>query len=118
MFKSVEYVGFEGQPDARSAAELCTQILGDVVRSWRDRVSVQWRPLPESSRNLLELTLGLSLSGVDARATGLVRRQSLTHGAAAELRSDLREAWLDVLGEISARQMGQLEAALGEPVVA
>ena len=36
MFKSVEYAGFEGQPELKAKADRATAALGGVIRTWRD----------------------------------------------------------------------------------
>ncbi len=60
MFKSVEYVGFENQPELRAKAERAQSLLGEVIRSWRDEVTVWWKPTPAGSSDSLELSLSFS----------------------------------------------------------
>jgi hypothetical protein len=118
VFKSVEYVGFEDKPELRALAEQATPVLGALIRSWRDEVAVTWRPAPHDSRHLLKLTLSLTLRDSTGSATGGIRNWVFEPGEEGELRSDLREVWLDLLAILSKQQVKRLDEMLREPVEA
>jgi hypothetical protein len=113
MFKTVEYVGFDGHPELRARAEQATRLLGNEITSWRDEVEVVWSPAPGG---VGELSLALSLAlgnGVSASALG-------TFGS-ADFADDDRVAdrcgrvWMDLLGILSRRQMCRVWEAVSEP---
>ena len=116
MFKKVEYVGFEGQPDLESKARHATDVLSGVIRNWRDEVAVAWRPA-SGSGHVLELSLSLALWNADGAASGGVRARGFDPGEDHLLRIDLREVWLNLLGELSSQQMKRLDDVL-EPAEA
>lgn len=117
MFKKVEYVGFENEPDLKAKAERATEMLGGVMRSWRDDVWVSWKPSPFGS-GALELALSLTLSNASGTATGRVREWTFESGEEGELRSDLRSVWLKLLSLLGGQQVVRLEEILREPVEA
>ena len=118
MFKSVEYVGFDGRPELKAKAEQATAALGGVIRSWRDEVDVTWRPAPETNPETLELTLALALWNASGSAAGDIRVQGFEPGAELALRADLREVWLNLLGDLSRKQMKRLAEMPLEPAEA
>jgi hypothetical protein len=109
MFKKVEYVGFEGQPNLRELAERTTAVLGNLIHSWRDEVMVTWRPAPIESGDALELTLGLTLWNAADSATSRIQQRDFAPGEEVTLRSNLREVWSDLLAQLSDQQMKRLD---------
>lgn len=118
MFKSVEYVGFEGQPELKAKAEQATAVLGSVMRSWRDEVLVTWRPAPTSPAGLLELTLALDLPNARGSATGRIRAREFEPGEERYLRMSLTEVWLDLLDLLLAQMAAKREESVTEVVEA
>jgi hypothetical protein len=118
MFKSVDYTGVEGNPELRAKAERATAALGDVIRTWREEVAVNWKPAAPDSSAALELGLSLALSNAAGRASGRVRPWTFEPGEEGELRSDLRGVWLNLLALLSTQQMSRLDEILREPAEA
>ena len=116
MFKSVEYAGFDGNPELKVKAERATAILGEVVRAWRDEVTVRWEPAPPGTAAELELALALALWNAAGAATGRVRGWTFEPEEEGELRSDLRGVWLMLLSSLGGQQMSRLDEMLREPV--
>lgn len=113
MFKQVEYVGFEGQPELRARAETLAPVLAGEIHSWRDDVEVKWSPAPEQPRGSVKLTLSLSLpNGVSETHSGTI--------APADLVNDSRSAsrcgrvWYDLLGSVVRQLDRRVEASLLE----
>jgi hypothetical protein len=117
MFKAVEYVGFEGKPELEAQARHATDVLGGVMRDWKDEAVVTWRPGTEPGV-ALELTLTLALWNATGTATGTVRAGAFDPGEETALRMDVRQVWLDVLGDLSRQQMKRLEQIILEPAEA
>ena len=118
MFKKVEYVGFEGKPELEANARQATNVLGGVIRDWRDEVVVVWHPAAPESGLALELNLSLALWNADGSASGGVRARGFDPGEEHVLRIDLREVWLNLLGELSSQQMKRLDDIILEPAEA
>jgi hypothetical protein len=116
MFKSVEYTGFDGQPELRALADRATAVLVGVIRSRRDEVQVTWRPDPAASGAVLELTLTLNLWNAADSATGRIHRRDFEPGEEGTLRSNLRDVWSDLLARLSNQQMKRLDEMLREQV--
>lgn len=113
-FKSVEYLGFDGQPDLKAKAEQLTPVLVDEVRRWRELVEVVWSPSPDAGGGL-NLALSLTLPpGVSGTSLGTIRQKDF-HGP-RPLRSHCRGVWSDLLGNLSHQLMGRIEASLAEAV--
>lgn len=113
MFKSVEYVGFEGHPELRATAEQLTPVLSDVVGRSRDEVEVTWSPQPSDPRRNLNLTLARTLpNGVSGSALGTVTPADLAEEWLT--RSSLRDVWSDLLEELSRRLRERVEEGLSE----
>jgi len=118
MFKKVEYLGFENEPELKAKAERATGMLADVMRSgWYDEVWVSWKPSPFGS-GALELALSLALSNASGMAIGRIRDWTFEPGEEGELRSDLRSVWLTLLSLLGTQQVTRLEEILREPVEA
>jgi len=61
MFKSVEYAGFEGYPEARGLAERATFLLAsEISLSWHEQVEVLWETYPDNPK-VIELTTAIQL---------------------------------------------------------
>jgi len=118
MFKTVQYVGLDDKPELKARAQRATELLGGVIRSWRDEVAVDWKAAAPGPAATLELSLSLSLPNASAQATGRVREWTFEPGEDGELRSDLRSVWLDLLSLLGTEQMRRLDEILREPVEA
>jgi hypothetical protein len=102
VFKSVEYVGFEDQPDLKAKAERLTPVLANEVRTWRDDVQVRWNP-PANPTGVLDLNLSLTLpNGVSGSATGTFRPTDFERES--WLASRCRQVWSDLLGVLLRQQ--------------
>ncbi|VTT96807.1 unnamed protein product [Gemmataceae bacterium] len=114
MFKSVEYAGFESHPELRATAERLTPVLGNEIRTWRDQVSVEWRPGPDAMPGSLELTLTLTLeNGVAGEASGTFTSDDL--GEAWLERSRCRWVWDGLLEVLLDKQHQRTEEYLSAP---
>jgi hypothetical protein len=115
MFKTVEYAGFEGNPDLRIRAEQLTPVLAGEVRGWQDDVEVRWSPASGTGRLALTLSLALK-NGVSGTAQRILTSKDLSDDDWSAIRCG--QAWSDVLGEVSRRQMSRVEELLVEPAEA
>jgi hypothetical protein len=109
MFKKVEYVGFEGNPQLKTKAEQLTPVLAEEIRRWREKVEVRWVP----AGGALELTLSLTLcEGISGSQTGTIEPHDLTEEWL--VRSRCRDVWSDLLEILSVQLKGRIEEALSE----
>jgi hypothetical protein len=118
MFKKVEYVGFDAGSELEAKARRANDVLGAVVTGWRDEIAVGWRPAPLGSKLALELSLTLALWNAAGSVTGGVRARGFEPGEEHALRIDLREVWLDLLGDLSRQQTKRLAEMSLEPAEA
>jgi hypothetical protein len=115
MFKSVEYDGFEGRPDLAAKARHATDVLGGVIRDWRDQLVVTWRPHSGAGAEL-ELALALDLPEAHMTAAGRISARGFEPGEDAVLRMDVRDVWLDILDRLIAQVATRLDASFATPV--
>lgn len=118
MFKSVEYVGFDADPDLRAKAERATAALTGVIRSWRDEVAVKWKPAEPDSGALLEVTLALTLPNASGAVTGGLRTRDFDSTLPGALRMPLGDIWMDLLDVLLGQMAARREASLAELVEA
>jgi hypothetical protein len=118
VFKSVEYIGFEKGSELEAKAKQANEVLGTVIRSWRDDLLVTWRPAAMQSDALVELTLSLTLPNAAASASGRIRSRDFNPGEEGYLRMNLRDVWLDLLDRLIAQMESKREEWLAEPVEA
>lgn len=86
MFKTVEYVGFDGQPDLKARAEQLTPVLANGATRWRPDTEVVWSPAPGAAGSL-NVTLSLALpSGAAGSALTTFRPKDLADNGWAEIR--------------------------------
>ena len=112
MFKSVEYVGFEGRPDLKTKAEQLTPVLASEINTWRDKVEVRWSPC--AGDGILDLTLALTLpNGVSARQSGTVTAEDFSRNT--WLASRCRRVWSDLLGILLDKQHQRVEDFILSP---
>ncbi len=116
MFKNVEYIGLDDQPDLKAKAQRANDTLGSVIRSWRDEVEVAWRPAASDSGAALELTATLVLPDASAAATGPIPAPALVSGENASLRMAVREVWLDLLDKLVAQVASRLDESFAAPM--
>jgi hypothetical protein len=113
MFKNVEYVGFEGNPELKAKTEQLTPVLSNEIRRSREEVSVMWSPQPSDPRHSLNLTLTRTLpNGVTGSALG-----TFTPADWAEAwltRSRCRDVWSDLLEELSRQLEMRVKESLSE----
>ena len=108
MFKSVQYVGFEGRPDLKAKAEQLTPVLADEIRRWREGVAVKWSPHPDAASGVLDLTLSLTLqNGVSGTHTGSFTQKQLDEDCLR--RGRCRLVWDDLLGVLLDEQHKRVE---------
>lgn len=113
MFKSVEYVGFEGRADLRALAERGTAALAGEIGTWRDRVAVRWAPDGDALALYLELELP---NGVRAARDERVERDDFARER--RLASRCNRAWSELLGTVAELQQRRIEASVLELVEA
>ena len=118
MFKNVDYVGFEKESELEAKARQANEVLGSVIRSWRDDLLVTWRPAAMQSDALLEVSLSLSLPNATGSVTGTIRRHDFNPGEQGYLRMSLRDVWLDLLDVLIAQMEAKREGWLAETVEA
>jgi len=116
MFKSVDYVGFEGKLELLAQAERANLLLAGEIRTWREDVEVVWRPATNDPRATLELTLGLKLPNAAGTGTGNIRKWVFDPGEEGELRSDLRGVWLNLLDVLIDQMAKNREASSADLV--
>ncbi len=98
MFKQVNYLGFEGQPELRAKAEQSTGVLAGEVHTWRDDVEVRWEPSNGREKGL-DLTLSLALAnGVTDSRTGTIASRDLDRPF--RLANRCNQIWRDLLGKV------------------
>lgn len=113
MFKSVEYYGFDGQPQMKLKAEQLTSVLASEIHRWREDVGVLWSPDPTNPSEILNLTLSLILpNGVSGSAFGTFLATDLTEDW--RLRSRCRGIWSDLLGKLLTKQDERVKEFLFE----
>ena len=112
MFKSVEYVGFDGQPELRAAAERLTAVLSGEMNTWREEVAVGWSPTERESGGV-ELSLALALpGGVSENRSGVLTAKDVGNDDRAANRCAM--VWIDLLGAIAWRVYARVEDSLLE----
>jgi hypothetical protein len=117
MFKSVEYAGFDGQPDLKAKAEQLTTVLANEIRTWRDDVEVRWSPHSDPAAGVLDLTLSLTLeNGVSGTQTGTFTMTDFERES--WLASRCRRVWSDLLGVLLEQQDERIREFLFEPAEA
>ncbi len=113
MFKNVEYAGFEGHPELKAKAEQLTPVLANEIRRWQEDVVVQWKPHPNPTAGVLDLTLSLTLpNGVTGAYTGTFTRKDFEEDWLQ--RSRCRQVWGDLLGVLLDEQHKRVEESLLE----
>lgn len=113
MFKSVEYVGFEGQLELKMKADQSTTVLANEIHRWREDVEVRWSPDPSNPSSILNLTLSLILqNGVTESAFGQFLQSDRTEEW--RLRSRCRSVWLNLLGKLLKKQDERVKEFLFE----
>lgn len=113
MFKSVEYTGFEGEPELLRLVGIAAALLPGEIRSFREDVRVNWTAHP-GPPTAVELTLTLELLDLTGRGR---RRMAVADFADEELlRSRIRQAWLDATGEFLEQRRLVWDELLREPV--
>jgi hypothetical protein len=114
MFKSVEYIGFDEQPELKMRAEQLTLVLASEIHRWREEVGVRWSPDPADPAGTLNTTLSLTLpnGGVSGSAFGIFSRKDLAEDW--RLRSRCRGIWSDLLGGLLKEQDERVKESLIE----
>lgn len=113
MFKSVEYAGFDGEPELRRLAEQATGLLPAEVESFRNDVRVRWAA-DAGSPDALDLDLTLELSG----GTGHAARRIATADFADddELRYHLRRTWTAAARDYLNKRVAAWDEITRQPV--
>ncbi len=94
MFKSVEYVGFEDQPELRARAERATAVVAVVIGDWAKHVAIEWEAYPEKPAGA-ELTLRLILPTAEGTGVRFLPTGELADPSVVEDRC--RATWLRAL---------------------
>jgi hypothetical protein len=68
VFKSVEYVGFDGHPELKAKAEEAVATLGREVGTWHDQVEVECEAYPDNPVGV-EMSVTLTLPIGTGRGT-------------------------------------------------
>lgn len=111
MFKSVQYVGFEGNPDLEAKARHANGVLGDRIRRWQDEIVVTWRPRAGSG-----LSLALDMTFPNG-ATGAVTTAFPSVDLSDErLARRCRDVWDDLLGVMLVKNAAQIRVDASEPL--
>lgn len=113
MFKNVEYSGFEGHPDWLLLAERGTALLRDEIRSMWESVTVGWgvRNGPAAA---LAVTTTLDLPIGIGRGARVIPVAEFTDEGL--VRSRLRAAWDQTLGNLLEKRKPVWDELLREPV--
>ncbi len=116
MFKSVEYAGFDGNPELKVKAERANAVLAVAVGERQGEVEVRWSPAADAA-GVLELTLRRTLrNGVEGEFTGTFVPDDFISPRWLRLRC--LQAWDDLLGVLLDRQHERVQEFFLEPTEA
>ena len=103
MFKSVEYVGFEGRPELAAKARHANDVLAGEVGDRRGEVEVRWELPAGTPTGCLELSLSRALdNGVSATYATTVYARDFADEQ--DLAWRCRRAWSSLLGMLLDQQ--------------
>lgn len=113
MFKSVEYVGFEGNPELEAKARHANDVLAGEINTWREDVEVRWSP--PAGGGVLDLALSLTLpNGVSAARAGTLMASDFADEQ--DLAWRCRRVWSNLLGILLDKQHRRVLEYFSEPV--
>lgn len=115
MFKSVEYAGFDGQPELRRLAELGTELLPGEIQAFRENVHVRWVAHPGPVPTI-ELDLRLQLPSAQGRDARTFCTSDFSDIEA--LQSRIRRVWLGATGDYLENRKPAWDALMQEPLEA